>query len=87
MAEPILNQPHFQDADAACVMSYLPLEVAQLNSIIINHPDSADACGCKIVSYRTSKPSCADDKDLCIEYLLLSLSADLRQDYMAAVSL
>ncbi len=82
-ADRLLRRVHLRDADARCVMDHLALEVGEIDDVVVDDPQRADAGRGEIQSGRRAEPAGAQQQDLGVEQLLLALRADLRDQQMA----
>ena len=76
----------FRRADVRGAVQHLPLQVAQVDDVVIDEADPADARGGEIERQRRAEASDADEDDRRRAQLQLALDTDLRQREMAAVA-
>ena len=74
-------------ADAARRVDDLALEVRDVDDVVVDDPERADAGGGEVERGRRAEPAGAEQQDLRVEQLLLALGADLGQQQVAAVAL
>ena len=68
-------------------MRYLALQIGEIDNIIVDDADLADARCCKIHRRRRGKAARADDQNLCGEKLFLSDFPNICQEHLARIPL
>jgi len=74
-------------ADALRVVDHLALEVAEVDLVVVDDPERADAGRREVQGRGRAEPACADQQDLGLEQLLLPLQADLGDQEVPRVAL
>ena len=82
-----LGRVDLRRADAVGRVDDLALEVRQVDDVVVDDPDRADAGGGEVQRGRRAEPAGAEQQDLRVEQLVLALGADLRHEHVAAVAL
>ena len=73
-------------ANVGLGIEYLPLKIGAADDIIIDHAQSANASGRKILDRRTANSARADDQDMCVQQAKLPCPANLLEDDMAGIA-
>ena len=83
----ICGRVDLRHADAVGRVDDLALEVRQVDDVVVDDADRADARGGEVQRGRRAEPAGAEQQDLRVEQLLLALGADLGHEHVAAVAL
>ena len=83
----LLGRLHLRNADALVVVDHLALQVGQVDLVVVDDAERADARRGQIQGGRGAEPAGADQQHLGLEQLLLPLEADLRNQQVARVAL
>ena len=67
-------------------MNDLALQVGQIDDIVVDHADGADAGGCEIEQQRRAEPARADHQNAAFQQLGLADAAHFRQHDMPRVA-
>jgi hypothetical protein len=67
-------------------MSYLSLQIAEFDHIIVDYDQVSDACCGQIESDWTPESTHADDKNSGVQQFLLAFDFDIRQHDLSAVA-
>ena len=78
---------HLAPADAVRAMRHLTLQVGQLDDVVIDQAERADAGGGEIQRQRTAKPAGADHQHTRLAQTRLAGAADLGEQDVARVAL
>ncbi len=73
--------------DAPRRVDDLALQVGDVDHVVVDDADRADAGGGEVERGRRAEPACAEQEHLGVEQLLLTVGADLGQQQVAAVAL
>ena len=77
----------FGDADPLGGVDHLALQVREVDDVVVDDPERADAGRGEVQRRRRAEPAGAEQQHLGVEQLLLALDADLRQQQVARVAL
>ena len=67
-------------------MNDLPLQVGQVDMVIVGQQQATDAGASQIQRRRATQPAHADDQYAAVEQALLTIHINLLQQYLAAVT-
>ena len=76
----------FGVADAVGRVDHLALQVREVDDVVVDDAERADAGRGEIQRGRRAEPAGAEQQDLRVEQLLLALDADLRDEHVARVA-
>ena len=76
----------FGHADPLGVVDHLALEVRQVDLVVVDDPERADAGGRQVQRRRRAEAAGAQQQHLGVEQLLLALDADLGDQQVAGVA-
>ena len=77
----------FGVADAVGGVDDLALQVGEVDDVVVDDPERADARGGEVERGRRAEAARAEQQHLRVEQLLLALEADLRDEQVARVAL
>src|SRR5262245_41883097 len=84
--QPVLGGRELRATDVRRPVNNLALQIAEVDDVVIDEADGADACGGKIHGGGRAESAGADAQDLpCLE-AALPVDADFRHDQMPAVA-
>ena len=83
----LLGRVDLGDADPLAGVDHLALEVGQVDDVVVDDPERADAGRGQVQRRRRAQAAGAQQQDLGVEQLLLTLDPDLGQQQMARVAL
>ena len=69
-----------------CSMDNLALQIGKVNDVCIGNADGANACGGEVHSDRSAEATCANDKHLGVQKLLLALCTHFLEDDVAGIA-
>ena len=75
------------DADPVGRVDHLALEVGEVDDVVVDDPERADAGRGEVQRGRRAETAGAEQQDLGVEQLLLALDADLGDQQVARVAL
>ena len=75
-----------EHADAVCVMKDLPLQIGNLDDVVVDHANRAHACCGQIERCRRAEPTRPEHEDLGVEQLPLSGGPHPAQNQVTGVS-
>ncbi|GAA3666778.1 hypothetical protein GCM10022376_03280 [Yimella lutea] len=67
-------------------MDHLTLQVAEIDLVVVDHGDRADAGSREVLQHRRAQTTCSDDEHPGVQQTALTGRADGRQGQMARVS-
>ncbi len=82
----LLRRVHLRHADPVGRVDHLPLQVRQIDLVVVDDPQRADASGSQIQRRGRPQASGPQQQHLGVEQLLLALDSDLRQQQMSRVA-
>ena len=83
----LLRRIDLRDADPLARMDHLALEVGEVDLVVVDDPERADAGRRQVQRRRRAEAAGAEQQHLRVEQLLLALDPDLGQQQMARVAL
>ena len=83
----LLGGVDLRDADPLAGVDHLALQVREVDVVVVDDPERADAGGGEVQRGRRAEPAGAEQQHLRVEQLLLALDADLGQQQVARVAL
>ena len=83
----LLGRVDLRHADPLARVDHLALEVRQVDLVVVDDPERADAGRRQVQRRRRAEPAGAEQQHLRVEQLLLALDPDLRQQQVARVAL
>ena len=86
-AQPLGRALGLAPADVGGREQDLALQVGELDDVVVDDADAADAGGGEVVQHRRAQPAGADDQHRAGAQLLLAALADLLEDELAVVAL
>ena len=83
----LLGGVDLRHADAVGRVDHLALQVGEVDDVVVDDPERADAGGREVQRGRRAEPAGAEQQHLRVEQLLLALGADLGDQHVARVAL
>ena len=83
----LLGRLDLRLADPLGVVDHLALQVGQVDLVVVDDAERADAGRGEVQGGRRAEPAGADQQHLRLEQLLLALEPDLRDQQVARVAL
>ena len=82
----LLGRVDLRDADALGVVDHLALQVGEVDDVVVDDPERADAGRREVERRRRAEAAGAEQQHLGVEQLLLALDADLVEQQVARVA-